>query len=258
RLGQGDAAERAYRRSVSLGEHSILKTADAYLGLAKACAANDRPDEALRVLDQVDKTFDDETVHTHSLAVEGMVHQRAGNMTKAKEIAAKLVSKTSAAEQVDPALALDAARLMLATGARDEAVALLQGEVRNAPENAALLGEVKAIFAAAAMGDEGAALVETSRQDAMEQMNRGVLLAREGRHDEAVAAMRAARQAMPRNVRVLLNLTHVIISALKAKGSDAQLVEEARSSLAAAQALSPGEVRHATLKAALDAVAGGR
>lgn len=259
RLGKSDAAERAFRRSVTLGEHSILKTADAYLGLAKACAANDRPDEALRVLDQVDKTFDDENVRTHSLAVEGMVHQQTGNAIKAKEIADRLTQKTAAAGQVDAALALDTARLLFATGARDAAVELLQSEVRNAPENAALLGEVKDIFSAAAMADEGAALVEASRKAAMEQMNRGVLLAREGRHDEAIVAMRAAREAMPRNVRVLFNLTHVIVGKLQqAGGADPRLVEEARGSLAAAHALSPGEVRHATLKAALDAVVGAR
>ncbi len=258
RLGKTDAAEKAFRRSVTLGEHSILKTADAYLGLAKACTANDRPEEALRALDQVDKTFDDETVRMQSLAVEGMVHHKAGNAGKAKEIAKKL-AQTAAASPGETQLTLDTARLLLATGARDEAVALLQGEVRNAPENAALLGEVKDIFSAAAMADEGAALVETSRKDAMEQMNRGVLLAREGRHDEAIAAMRAAREAMPRNVRVLFNLTHVIVAKLQQDGgADPVLIEEARGSLAAAHALAPGEARYATLKASLDTLAGVR
>lgn len=263
RLGQPDAAEKAFRRSVTLGEHSILKTADAYLGLAKACAANGSPDEALRVLGQIDKTFDDETVRTHALAVEGMVHQQSGNTGKAREIAGKLaaeIGRQSAASggPGDTRCTLDAARLLLAAGARDDAVALLQGEIRNSPDNQALLGEVRDIFGAAEMGDEGAELIESSRKDAIEQMNRGVLLVREGRHDEAITAMRGAREAMPKNVRVLFNLTQVIVAKLQHAGgsADPALVAEARDSLAAANALSPGETRHATLKAALDALAG--
>ncbi|HEX5802313.1 MAG TPA: tetratricopeptide repeat protein [Azospira sp.] len=263
RLGQPEAAEKAFRRSVTLGEHSILKTADAYLGLAKACAANGSPDEALRVLGQIDQTFDDETVRTHALAVEGMVHQQTGNSGKAREIASKLAAElgrqtADGGGQGDTRCTLDAARLLLAAGARDDAIALLQGEIRNSPDNQALLGEVRDIFSAAEMSDEGAELIESSRQDAIEQMNRGVLLVREGRHDEAIAAMRAARAAMPKNVRVLFNLTQVIVAKLQHDGgsADPALVAEARDSLAAANTLSPGETRHATLKAALDALAG--
>jgi len=257
RIGQPEMAEKAFRRSVTLGEHSVLKTADAYLGLAKACAANDSADEALRVLGQVGKVFADESARTHARAVEGMVRQQTGDTAGAREIAAEIGRLAAGGAAVDSRCALDTARLLLATGARDEAVALLQGEVRNNPESASLLGEVREIFAGAEMADEGARLVESSRKEALEQMNRGVLLAREGRHDEAIAAMRGAREAMPRNARVLFNLTHVIVTRLQQDGStDPALIEEARDSLAAAKTLSPGEARHATLKAALDKIAG--
>lgn len=258
RLGNSENAERAFRRSVSLGEHSILKSADSYIGLAKACVANSKPLDALRVLGDIDKTFDDEKVRTRSLAVEGIVHQQTGNAIKAKEIADRLLEKTAGGD-VDPALALDTARLLFATGAREAASALLQSEVRNNPENAALLSEVQEVFTAAAMADEGATLVEASRKEAIDAMNRGVLLAREGDHDAAIAAMRAARQAMPRNVRVLLNLSYVIINKLqKEAAKDPDLIDEARGSLQNAHVLAPGEARYATLKAALEAIVRGR
>lgn len=255
RMGKTEEAEKAFRRSVTLAEHSVLKTPDAYIGLAKACTANDRPDEALQVLDKVDDHFQDESVRTHALAIEGMVHQKAGNATKAKEIAAEIGRRTATGTQVDSACILDTARLLLASGARDEAVSMLQGEVRNSPENSALLNEVKDIFTGAQMADEGAQLVETSRREAIEQMDRGVLLAREGKLDEAIVALRGARQSMPKNIRVLFNLTHVIVTRLKQDGGrDPALLEEARSALAAANLISPGEARHASLKASIDAL----
>lgn len=257
KLGRADHAERAFRKSVSLGEHSILKTPDAYLGLAKACTAQNSPDEALRVLGQLNKTFDGEEVQLKALAVEGMVHQQSGNPAKARQIAGEIERQLAAgAVKPDSRGALEAARLLLATGAKESAVALLQGEVRNSPENAALLGEVQEIFSDAAMGEEGAQLVESSRAKALEMMNRGVMLARDGLYDDAIAAMRTAREAMPRNLRVLLNLAYVIVGRLQKEGSDPALIEEAQASLAAANQLSPGEPRHAQLRAALEAIAG--
>jgi len=51
KLGKLDNAEKAFKKSVTLGEHSIFKTPDSYLGLAKTCSAKDNPNEALRVLE---------------------------------------------------------------------------------------------------------------------------------------------------------------------------------------------------------------
>jgi len=126
--------------------------------------------------------------------------------------------------------------------------------VQNSPDNAALLTEVKEIFTHAEMGEEGAQLVEASRAEAVEMMNRGVMLARDGKHDEAIAAMRMAREAMPKNVRVLFNLVYVLIAKLQNGGLDDTLLAEARAGLDAAQLLAPGEARHAQLSASLSAL----
>lgn len=257
KLGNLEHAERAFRKSMTLGEHSVLKTPDAYLGLAKTCSAKDDPAEALRVLDEIGKRFDGDEVQIKTLAVEGFVHHQSGNTGKAQEIAAELGHKLADVNvQSDSQATLEVARLLLATGDKEQAVALLQKEVQNSPENAALLTEVKEIYTHAEMGEEGAQLVEASRAEAVEMMNRGVMLARDNKHDEAIAAMRMAREAMPKNVRVLLNLVYVIIAKLQngASALDSALFDEARAGLDAAQLLSPGEARHAQLSASLNAL----
>lgn len=257
KLGQLDHAERAFRKSVTLGEHSVLKTPDAYLGLAKTCSAKESPDEALRVLDELGKRFDGEEVQLKAMAVEGIVHHQSGNPEKAQKIAAELGRKLADGNaRADSQGTLEVARLLLATGDKESAVALLQNEVQNSPDNAALLTEVKEIFTHAEMGEEGAQLVETSRAEAVEMMNRGVMLARDGKHDEAIAAMRMAREAMPKNVRVLFNLVYVLIAKLQngAPSLDDTLLAEARAGLDAAQQLAPGEARHAQLSASLNAL----
>ncbi|MBN9423057.1 MAG: response regulator [Candidatus Accumulibacter sp. 66-26] len=257
KLGQLDHAERAFRKSVTLGEHSVLKTPDAYLGLAKTCSAKESPEEALRVLGELGKRFDGETVQLQAMAVEGIVHHQSGNPEKAQQIAEELGRKLADGNtKTDSQGTLEVARLLLATGNKESAVALLQNEVQNSPDNAALLTEVKEIFTHAEMGEEGAQLVEASRAEAVEMMNRGVMLVRNGQHDEAIAAMRMAREAMPKNVRVLFNLVYVLIAKLQngAGTLDDMLLAEARASLDAAQQLAPGEARHAQLSASLNAL----
>lgn len=257
KLGQLDHAERAFRKSVTLGEHSVLKTPDAYLGLAKTCSAKNSPADALRALGELGKRFTGEEVQMKSMAVEGLVHHQNGNPAKAQQIAEELARKlTDGSAKADSQGTLEVARLLMATGAKESAIALLQSEVRNSPENAALLTEVREIFTHAEMGEEGACLVEASRLKALDMMNRGVMLARDSQYDEAIAAMREAREAMPKNVRVLFNLVFVIIAKLKTGNVDQALIDEARAGLDIANSLSPGEARHAQLSAALTALAG--
>ena len=74
-------------------------------------------------------------------------------------------------------------------------------------------------------------------------MNRGALLARDGKLDEAIVWMRNACQAMPANVRVLFNFAHVIVTRMQQSGLDAELAAEARASLETANVLTPGDRR---------------
>lgn len=253
KLGRLDNAERAFRKSVTLGENSALKSPDAYLGLAKTCSAKADPTEALRVLDRLGKTFDDEKVKRQALAVEGAVHHQSGNLKKALEIVGEL-DKNADEFVLDGPGSLDVARLLLMTGNKEKAIALLQDQVKNSPDNEALLTEVKEIFVGAEMGEEGVHLVESSRKEGMEMMNRGVLLARDGEYEAAIEAMRVAREAMPANARVLFNLAYVILTRIQKSGSTQELLDEARRSLTTANQLSPGQSRFIQLSALLDAL----
>ena len=138
-------------------------------------------------------------------------------------------------------------------GEKEAAISLLQNEVKNNPENAEILEQVKQIFAGADMNEQGTALVESTRKSAIEQMNYGVLLAHEGKIDEAIIWMRNAREAMPMNARVIFNLAHVLIAHLKKIKKDAAIISEAREALIEANRLAPGEKRFSELMESLKA-----
>ena len=208
------------------------------------------------MLGTLNKTFDNEEVKLKALAVEGQVHQQSGNLELATKAAEELNQKLlDSGSLPDSETTMEVARLLLATGDRERAVSMLQSEIKNSPENAALLSDVKGIFADANMAEEGAKLVEIARQEALEMMNRGALLARDGKLEEAVEWMRNARLAMPSNIRVLFNFAHVSIAYMQQHGASENLIAEARSSLEAANVLAPGDRRFGQQMAALDKLA---
>ncbi len=252
KMGKLENAEKAFRKSVSLGEHSVLKTADAYIGLAKTCSANTNPVEALKVIGELNKQFSTKDVQLKSMAVEGLIHHQSGDKEKAKQIAVELSKHKTDNIDPDSERSLDMAKLFMATGDKQNAIALLQQEIKINPEDNILLEDANAIFVDAGMGEEGATLIETSRREAIEIMNGGVLLVSKGQYEEAVNAMRNARKAMPSNVRVLFNLAYVIITYIQKKGAEPVLVKEARESLNTANRLSPGESRYSKLMNALN------
>lgn len=252
KTGKLELAERAYRKSIALGENSILKTADSYLGLVKICSTNQNPNEAIKVLGHLNKHFTTNEIRLKALAVEGMIYHQSGNIEKASQIVTELdqfLIQNNLHPDSDGALEI--ARLLMATGDKEKAITVLKNEIKNNPENNSLLNDIAEIFDQAGMGEEGNQLIETSRSEAMLIMNRGVLLISKGQYEEAVIAMRDARTAMPTNIRVLLNLAHVIITYIQKNGPTPELIREARDSLLAANELSPGEPRFTRLMASL-------
>ena len=252
KLGKLDNAEKAFRKSMELGEHSILKTADAYTGLAKTFSAQGNSDEALRVLNMLDADFDDETIRFKSMIVKGLVHQQCGDSIKAGEVARELSERIKQLPQrLESAENLKIAQLFLNVGEKENAIILLEEEVKNNPENKKLLEQVKQIFVDAKMGEQGVELIENTSKSAIEQMNRGVLLVHEDKIEDAIIWMRNARKAMPTNARVLFNLAYVLIKRLKKMGTDAEIISEAREVLIEANRLSPGEKRFTQLMESL-------
>lgn len=256
KTGKLDRAEKAFRKTVSLAEHSVRKTPDAYLGLAKTVSAKADPKEALAVLDQMAKKFDSEEARLKAKSVEGLVHHQNGNPIKAREVAkelASLIERTST--RVDSGATREMAELLLATGEREKGLALLQSEVMNNPEDTANLASVREIFRKAGLAEQGEAIVESTRREAVDMMNAGILLAREGNYPEAIDKMRAALDKMPRNVRLLLNSAHVMVTHMERGVADPALIREVRRNLLIANQLAPGESRFPALMARLDALA---
>lgn len=250
KLGNVGMAEKAFRKCISVGEYSIRKTPDAYLGLARVCGLKNDPKEALQLLIAAQREFgaDHPDMELRTKITEGLVYHESGDYRRARKAGDELEELLqSTQERPDVPTCLEMATLLFAVGVKEAPVDLLCYVIRNNHDNSFLQDEVQQIFEKARMGEEGEKLIRGARKEAIDLMNQGVLLWKTNKLAEAVEWMRNARSALPHNVRILFNSAQILISHMQQRGYDAELMEEAQAVLAHVDRLQPGQQRFAQM-----------
>jgi tetratricopeptide (TPR) repeat protein len=255
KLGDLETAEKAFRRTIKLGEFSIHKTPSAYLGLAKICSANDAPAEALQILKEVQKEFENAETTLHAKVVEGMVYSKSGDRINAEKTSREVSELVKSNDSHRSAgVMLEAAQLFLATGNKDAAENIVQTLVKNNHENAELLAQVGDLYDQAGMSDKGEELVNQSRQEVIAINDRGVVLAKEGKLDEAIRLLSDAHTLLPDNKRIMINLANMAVMSMRQNGRNSELMQVAVECLRQVAKLDPQEKWCAQLQLALDAL----
>jgi len=249
KLGNIPVAEKAFRKCIEIGEFSVRKTVDAYLGLARVCGQKNDTKEAIRLLNAAVHQFGGDQVTLRAKITEGLVYHESGDFRRARksgdELEAMLADENR--QRPDTESCLDMATLLFAVGVKEAPVNLLCYVTRNNHDNVPLLEDVQKIFEKARMAEEGQELIKSARQEAADLMNKGVLLWKTGKLADAVAWMRGARQQLPHNMRILFNSAQILISHLQEHGYDRALADEAIGVLMHVDAIAPGQQRFAQL-----------
>ena len=257
--GDLNIAETAFRKTIKLGEHSILKTPGAHFSLAKICSEKNNPSEALQVLKNITKEFDDPGSSLHAKVAEGLIYQKSGdgaNAIKAsKEVAALLQENHNL---VTKDVAVEAAQLLLQNGDKEIAENLLQTVVKNNHDNDGLIAQIKDMVTQTGGAMEDAqAFIDTARKEAIETNNRGVILAKEGKLDEAIQWLRDAKTALPNNKQILLNFANAAILTMQKSGRNDNMMSETRECLKKVGGLDPQEKRRIQLQELLGPLSDG-
>jgi CheY-like chemotaxis protein/Flp pilus assembly protein TadD len=258
KLGNIGLAEKAFRKCIAVGEYSVRRTPDAYLGLARVCGLKNDPKEAQALLAAAQRDFGDAhpDIDLRAKITEGLVYHESGDYRRARKAGDELEVLLGAREErPDTATCLEMATLLFAVGVKEAPSELLCYVIRNNHDNPVLLDEVQAIFDKARLADEGGDLIRSSKKEAADLMNQGVLLWKTGKLQEAVDWMREARARLPNNQRILFNAAQVLISHMREQGHDEALALEARAVLAHVDRLQPGQQRFAQLMEQLAALA---
>lgn len=256
KLGNIALAEKAFRKCISLGEYSVMRTADAYLGLARVCGQKNDTKEALQLLATAKREFSGDLIELRVKITEGLVYHESGDFRRARKTGDELEELLkNDPERPDTPTCMQLATLLFAVGVKDPPVELLCYVIRNNHDNVVLHDEVRKIFEKARMSEEGEALIRQSRKEASDMMNQGVLLWKTGKLPEAVAWMREARKAVPNNLRILFNAAQILISHMAKHGYDTALSAEAAEVLLQVDMIQPGQRRFAQLMEQLNALA---
>lgn len=255
KLGNVGMAEKAFRKCIAIGEHSVLKSADPYLGLARVYGMKNEPKEALALLLTAQREFASVQIALRAKITEGMVYHESGDYRRARKAGEELEEMLGREkERPDVPTCMEMATLLFAVGVKESPVDLLCYVIKNNHDNAVLLDEVQKVFDKARMSDEGFALIKSSKQEASDLMNQGVLLWKSGKLGEAVEWMRAARVSLPNNMRILFNSVQILISHLQQLGYDPVLAEETTDLLMHVDKVMPGQQRFAQLMEQLAAL----
>jgi tetratricopeptide (TPR) repeat protein len=250
KLGNIPLAEKAFRKCIAIGEYSIMKTPDAYLGLARVCGQKNDVKEALQQLAAVQRDFGHEhpDMPLRAKITEGLVYHESGDYRLARKAGDELEEMLKLTpERPDTATCLELATLLFAVGVKEAPAELLCYVIRNNHDNPLLLDEVQKIFDKARLQDEGLALIRGAKKEAADLMNQGVLLWKTGKLAEAVEWMRNARKAVPNNQRILFNTAQIMVSHMQQHGHDDQMHAEACEVLQHVDRLLPGQQRFAQL-----------
>jgi tetratricopeptide (TPR) repeat protein len=244
--GDLDIAQTAYEKTIKLSEHSVHKSPTAFSGLAKVHNDKGVPEEALKVLERGKVEFKDNTEAALQAAVlESMAYQKMGQKDKAEAAIAaaeKLVG--SLAGKVSADVTMDMAKSLFQMGEKDKACGLLQSVVKNNHENAEIISLVSAVFQGEQLGEEGENLIKESKQEVININNQGVVLAREGKFEEAVKLLRTAVQTLPNSEVMIMNLCGMLIGLMKKQGKDDRLMYETKNLLARVREFNPANKKY--------------
>ncbi len=256
KLGQADAAARAFTRSMKLAEHSAVENVEPFLGLARIHSEAGAPNEAQKVLADLTKRHDSPKAQVLAKAESVHALQAAGDSAGAARIAGELAAMARSAENPLPSgIALRVAETLIEARQVEDATSLLQYVTRNNHDDDALVKRAQQAFDKAGIGAAGSEVLAAARRQATDSMTEGVRLMAAGDLPAALASLRAAKAAMPQNTRVLLNFAAVALTCVEKQGRSPELESEVRAAITTAQALRPGDARGAELLARLSKVA---
>ena len=245
-----EAAESSYKAALKLGKRSCFKDPSDYTGLSKVYLDKNAPNDALNLLSEVKKEFENEPNTEFQTAVmESMIHKHNGNdelanqaIDRANEIFANLN------ENVSVDAVMDLAKTCFALGKEEEGEHLAKYLVRNHNEDSAVLSQTQSLFDEFNMTDLGQSLIHDTLKEVVDTNNQGVKLTKEGKLKEAIAFFEQAAVAMPENKTINLNAAQALIMFMQTEGKNDLHIRNTGKYLERVQSIDPGDEKYQKLK----------
>ncbi|MEO5343345.1 MAG: tetratricopeptide repeat protein [Gammaproteobacteria bacterium SHHR-1] len=247
--GNSELAEKAYNRAVSFGQHSVFSHPSALSGLAKSKSANNKHLDALKVVQDLAKSFpDDPEAEFYQATTKAVIKQNQGDTKGAAEELQKAEGVLSQFEHgATGKLGLEMASACSQLGQNDRANSLLRTVVANNHDDDSLLGAVGQVLKASGLSDAPEQMIEDIRKDVFRKNNKGVKLIREGRLDEAIHLLHDAADELPSNKTINLNAAKACLMKMEAQGNNKEDLNAANRFIERVRRMAPDDWRLSSL-----------
>jgi DNA-binding response OmpR family regulator/lipoprotein NlpI len=217
--GKPEIAEEVMRQALQKHKHSPVRQANDYAVLSKALVNQGKAVEALSVVADAKKAFNDEHSTIVLAATESVAHRAAGNIELAEAALATAMAGDMSKLPAQTVISLaDACFIM---GKEAEATKLLNHAIQNNHEDESIKDKVHAVLTAAGKdASEATAMIEASTQEVILLNNDGVRKAQAGQLEEAIELLCQAANRLPNNLQIVSNAALVIALDLERNGSN--------------------------------------
>lgn len=250
RNGDLDAAEKAYGKVLERHRATSLKQVDDYANLSRVLIEKGHTAGARQIIQELKRDWRGSRQGEYAAAVmDSLCLFAEGEPAKARlatEQALALHEALDAAGEPGKPLphkiAVDLAHACLATGATDEAQAIMRRVAAENNDNAQLIARIEGVFARTGNAEAGRELLDAVGREIVEVNNRGVMAARAGDLEGAVRLLVEAAERVP-SVQFLVNAAKAICALMDRRGWREDLAEQAHRYLEQAQGKNPRDAR---------------
>lgn len=208
------------RQGLQIHKYSPVREANDYAVLSKALVDQGKAVEALSVVADAQKSFNDEHSSVLLSATESVAHRAAGNHEKA-EIAIAKAMAVGDLSKLPTHTVISLADACFAMGKEEEAAGFLRHAIQNNHENASIISKVHDVLTAAGKdATEASTMIEASTQEVILLNNEGVRKAEAGQLEEAIELLCKAANRLPNNLQIVGNAALVIALDLERNGND--------------------------------------
>lgn len=241
-----DTAEKAFKSSIELGKYSVHKSSDDYVGLSRALLGKGDHDKALEALRNLGTDFpDDPCAALQTTMTKSLIYKDMGNEAYAKTLLDEALQQFKSSKNELPGHAVVAmAETCLHFGEKQAADGIVRELATASHGDQALLNKAAAAYQRFGMGEEVQQVIQEGAKEAVRLNNQAVMLAREGRLEEAIALLRQAADNKSAGITVVLNAAQVIILSIDQKGWDESYGNTARNYLRRAREMDAADPKY--------------
>lgn len=190
--------------------YGLKRSTEDFFSLAAALRKLARYDEALAVLDSLNKHFPaSKPLTVRQMAAEAIVMVTAGRPFDAKKLALDAVKLRE--EQMEPRTQLELAEACYLCGIKDQAETIFLHIAENWQENPKVVESVKETMQRVGMGEYGMDLVQASIKELIKLNNLAAAQIRQGMYDKAVSNLEKIANRLRSHATVQANFVQALL-----------------------------------------------